>query len=60
MFELTGGGIGVLDYDLDGWPDLAFSQGRPWPPETDIDSSYRDTLYRNVQGQNLQHLCPCL
>ncbi|MCU0710890.1 MAG: FG-GAP-like repeat-containing protein [Pirellula sp.] len=51
MFELTGGGIGVLDYDLDGWPDLAFSQGRPWPPEADKDSSYRDTLYRNVQGQ---------
>ena len=51
MFELTGGGIGVLDYDLDGWPDLAFSQGRPWPPETDVDSSHRDTLYRNVQGQ---------
>lgn len=51
MFELTGGGIGVLDYDLDGWPDLVFSQGRPWPPETDIDSSHRDTLYRNVQGQ---------
>jgi tetratricopeptide (TPR) repeat protein len=51
MFELTGGGIGVLDYDLDGWPDLAFSQGRPWPPDSDVNSSYRDTLYRNVGGQ---------
>lgn len=55
MFELTGGGIGVLDYDLDGWPDLAFSQGRPWPPTTDFDTSYRDMLYRNLQGQRFSH-----
>lgn len=51
MFELTGGGIGVLDYDLDGWPDLVFSQGRPWPPDSNVDPPYRDLLYRNLQGK---------
>ncbi|MBW3540937.1 MAG: VCBS repeat-containing protein, partial [Planctomycetes bacterium] len=33
MIEFTGGGIGVLDFDLDGFGDVYFTQGRPWPPE---------------------------
>jgi len=32
LFEFTGGGVGVLDYDLNGRPDLFFVQGGP-PPE---------------------------
>ncbi|XZE19061.1 FG-GAP-like repeat-containing protein [Pirellulaceae bacterium SH449] len=58
MFELTGGGIGVLDYDLDGWPDLVFSQGRPWPPESTIEPAYRDLLYRNEQGRTFSTPIP--
>lgn len=27
LHQLTGGGIGVIDFDLDGWMDLYFSQG---------------------------------
>lgn len=32
MFEFTGGGIGVADFDGDDFPDLFLSQGGLWPP----------------------------
>lgn len=32
IFEFGGGGVGVLDFDLDGWPDMLFTQGCEWPP----------------------------
>ncbi|HUQ69058.1 MAG TPA: FG-GAP-like repeat-containing protein [Planctomycetaceae bacterium] len=50
ILETTGGGVGVLDYDADGWPDLYFTQGsRTLPsPEPNPD---RDRLFRNRQGQ---------
>ncbi len=47
MFEFTGGGVGVIDYDLDGWVDLYFTQGTTWPPDVK-NSHYRDALYRQV------------
>ncbi len=50
MYEFTGGGIGVLDFDRDAWPDLAFTQGRTWP----LDRPYPgpcDRLFRNVTGR---------
>lgn len=50
MFEFTGGGVGVLDYDLDGWPDLYFTQGTTWPPSAS-ETRYRDALYRQVAGR---------
>lgn len=46
MFEFTGGGVGVLDYDRDGWPDLFLSQGSNWP--SDSDPRYSDRLKRNL------------
>jgi len=49
MFEFTGGGIGVLDYDLDAWPDLVFTQGRTWPPGSP-DANGGDRLFRNRFG----------
>jgi tetratricopeptide (TPR) repeat protein len=49
IFETTGGGIGVLDYDADGWPDLVFTQGTTWPPGG-IDASRTDRLLRNLGG----------
>ncbi len=46
MFESTGGGIGVLDFDHDGWPDLFFAQGVNWPVDGN-DSTHSDKLMRN-------------
>lgn len=46
MFEFSGGGIAVLDYDNDAWPDIYLTQGGSWPPAPDGISS-RNRLFRN-------------
>lgn len=46
MFEFTGGGVGVMDFDVDGLPDLYFTQGKEWP--TSERPPYLDALYRNL------------
>ena len=45
MFELSGGGIAVLDYDGDHWPDVYLTQGGRWPvnPEGQAD---QDRFFR--------------
>ncbi len=47
MFEFNGGGVAVLDYDNDGWPDLYFTQGCRWPVNS-AHASHRDQLFRNL------------
>ena len=53
MFEITGGGIGVLDFDRDQWPDLFFPQGGRWdagrssPPQS---LHAADEIHRNLRG----------
>ena len=47
LYEQTGGGIGSLDYDTDGWPDLYLTQGCAWPPSPRQDQHF-DQLYRNT------------
>lgn len=47
MYEFSGGGIGILDYDLNGWPDFYFTQGSDKPPGETQDF-YSDVLYRNL------------
>lgn len=50
MFESTGGGTAVIDYDLDGWPDLFLTQGVEWPLGADHPApsdQFHDQLYRN-------------
>nr|WP_161501348.1 FG-GAP-like repeat-containing protein [Rhodopirellula sp. SM50] len=49
MYQQAGGGIAVLDYDLDGWADLYCAQGAADPPEFLADRS--DILYRHADGQ---------
>jgi len=46
LIESMGGGATVLDYDVDGWPDLYFPQGCSLPVDPE-DDSYTDRLYRN-------------
>ncbi len=49
MFEISGGGVGVLDYDRDGWPDLYLTQGAEWPPGQET-TQLSDALFRNVES----------
>lgn len=55
MVEATGGGVGWLDYDRDGWPDLYLGQGgspleRPGPDQP------RDELFRNRFGLHFENV----
>ena len=51
--ETSGGGVGVLDVDHDGWPDLYFPQGCTWPPGT--DGHFEDQLFRNLRGHSFSN-----
>ena len=48
IHESLGGGIGVLDYDLDGWPDVYLAQGSCDPPRQTATRS--SELFRNLMG----------
>lgn len=45
--ESTGGGVAILDYDADGWPDVYVAQGCRWPP-SDSQNKDIDRLFRNL------------
>jgi tetratricopeptide (TPR) repeat protein len=47
LLETTGCGVGVIDFDADGWPDLYFAQACPWPPDARL-MSYQDRLFHNL------------
>ena len=53
MYEMNGGGVAVLDYDGDDWPDLFFTQGGRLPPAP-FDPSYGDQLFRNLGGAPIE------
>lgn len=48
MLQSTGGGIGVIDFDQDGLPDLYFAQSGVWPLSSGHGNL--DQLFRNTPG----------
>ena len=46
VYEFTGGGAAVLDYDCDGWPDVYLTQGNA-DPQAAGDATHTDRLFRN-------------
>ncbi|MGD0941466.1 MAG: CRTAC1 family protein [Terracidiphilus sp.] len=45
--ETLAGGLGVIDFDGDGWPDLYCVNGAAMPQLEKTDRSYWNRLYRN-------------
>jgi hypothetical protein len=45
--ETVTGGLGVIDFDGDGWPDLFCVNGAALPSLEKTDASYWNRLYRN-------------
>lgn len=45
ILETMGSGIGWIDYDADGWPDLFCVQDGPLPPKFDASKTHK--LFRN-------------
>ena len=54
IYQLTGGGIGVVDYNLDGWMDLYFTQGGG--RAFDAEGSLPNQLFANQGGQRFQRV----
>ena len=48
IYQSVGGGAGVVDFDLDGWPDLALAMLDGKPMKSDSQSN---RLFRNLAGQ---------
>ncbi|MFK7819895.1 MAG: FG-GAP-like repeat-containing protein, partial [Planctomycetaceae bacterium] len=55
MFESSGGGASILDFDRDGWPDIYFPQGASWPVKAK-QTSFRDAIYRNMGGESFEEI----
>ena len=57
MFEQNGGGVGVLDFDGDGRPDVLMTQGLEWAggaSEPTPSATLRDRLYRGRGADGFQ------
>ncbi len=53
VFESTGGGTGIIDFDLDGSPDIVFTQGETWPlrSRSPMPSVQHDCLFHQRHGR---------
>ncbi len=56
IYQSTGGGAGVIDLDLDGWPDVALANLDGHPLQTD---SKPNRLFRNLEGKFLDVTQQC-
>ncbi len=54
IFETTGGGAGVVDFDSDGLMDLYLAQACDW--KLPNDSSNSDALFRNLGGKAFEDI----
>ena len=54
--ETMSGGVGLLDYDGDGWLDVYLVQGGPFPPDPQVPRT-GDRLFRN-RGTALSRMPP--
>jgi tetratricopeptide (TPR) repeat protein len=50
IYEFGGGGVGVIDFDNDGWSDVYMTQGCQWPVGSG-DLQHRNALFRNASGE---------
>ncbi len=55
IFNTMGSGFGVLDYDLDDWPDLYLAQANNWR-DPRPQPQYVDPLYRNRLGERFEEV----
>lgn len=56
-FEQTGGGVAIIDYDVDGFPDVFLPQGTEWKTGSAAPTpsgDYVDQLNRNIDGKLFQ------
>jgi tetratricopeptide (TPR) repeat protein len=53
IFNVMGGGLGAVDFDNDGWPDLYLAQANNWRESTPRPED-RDRLFRNVAGERFE------
>ncbi|MFM9961912.1 MAG: FG-GAP-like repeat-containing protein, partial [Planctomycetaceae bacterium] len=53
IFNVMGGGLGAVDYDNDGWPDLYLAQANNWREPTPRTED-RDRLFRNIAGERFE------
>jgi hypothetical protein len=47
LIETMAGGVAVIDFDNDGYPDIFFTNGARQPSLEKVDSYYYNRLYRN-------------
>lgn len=52
MYQIGGGGMGAIDFDLDGWTDIYFGQGSGVPFQQ--TGSQPNELFRNLAGQRFE------
>lgn len=52
LYQVDGGGVGVLDFDLDAQPDLWFTQGCEFPI-ANPNTTHVDRLFRNRDGTSV-------
>jgi hypothetical protein len=50
IIEATGSGVGILDYDNDGWPDIFLVNGQPLNGEKDSSKATNHLFHNNHNG----------